>query len=151
MPQAKGSGSVPPGPGRPGMPGGAARPGMAAGASRPGPPGQPARPTPPPPGEGTPLHLVVDDSNVNAGYANFCRVLSTAEELIVDLGLNPNPPNSNVMTVKVSQRIIMNHFTAKRLMTTLSMAIQQHEQAFGPLELNISRRLKQPAGGQERP
>lgn len=97
-----------------------------------------------------PGQLLVDDSAVVTGYANFCRVLSTAEELIVDLGLNPNPPNGNAMPVTVSQRIIMNHYTAKRLMTTLAMAIQQHEQAFGPLELSVGKRLKSTGGG-ERP
>lgn len=132
--------SVPPGPGRSGQPGNA----PPRSGSPPGPQGRPAVA----PGELAPGQLLVDESTVVAGYANFCRVLSTAEELILDLGVNPNPPNGNSMMVKVSQRIIMNHYTAKRLMTTLAMAIQQHEQAFGPLELNVSKRLKSPGGGE---
>ncbi|MCA9058511.1 MAG: DUF3467 domain-containing protein, partial [Planctomycetaceae bacterium] len=35
--------------------------------------------------------VVVNDSGAHAGYANFCRVSSTPEELILDLGLNPTP------------------------------------------------------------
>ena len=86
--------------------------------------------------------IKVDDSTVNAGYANFCRVSSTPEELILDLGLNPNPYAAGETTVDVSQRIIMNHFTAKRLLSALSMALQRHEQAFGVLETDVRRRVK---------
>lgn len=86
--------------------------------------------------------LTVDDSTVSAGYANFCRVSSTPEELILDLGLNPNPYAQGSVTVHVGQRIIMNHFTAKRLLSALSMALQRHEQAFGVLETDVRRRVK---------
>ena len=85
----------------------------------------------------------VDDSNAIACYANFCRVSSTPEELILDLGLNPQPMGLNEVTINVSQRIIMNHFTAKRLLSALSMALQRHEQAFGVLETDVRKRVKQ--------
>ena len=86
--------------------------------------------------------LIVDDSGVSAGYANFCRVSSTPEELILDLGLNPNPYATGEVKVPVTQRIIMNHFTAKRLLSALSMALQSHEQAFGVLETDVRRRVR---------
>ena len=93
----------------------------------------------PPPAQ---MHQVnVDDSHVIACYANFCRVSSTPEELVLDMGLNPNPLSSGT-TVKVAQRIILNHFTAKRLLAALSMALQRHEQAFGVLETDIRKRMK---------
>ena len=87
--------------------------------------------------------IKVDDSAVTAGYANFCRVSSTPEELILDLGLNPNPYAAGETTVNVSQRIIMNHYTSKRLLSALSMALQRHEQAFGVLETDVRRRVRQ--------
>ena len=86
--------------------------------------------------------LSVDDTAATAGYANFCRVSSTPEELILDLGLNPNPYAQGNVTVHVSQRIIMNHFTGKRLLSALGMALQRHEQAFGVLETDVRRRVK---------
>lgn len=95
-----------------------------------------------PAAEGAQQTLIVDDSSVNAGYANFCRVSSTPEELILDLGLNPNPYATGEVTVPVGQRIIMNHFTAKRLLSALSMALQRHEQAFGVLETDVRRRVR---------
>lgn len=90
--------------------------------------------------------LTVDDSNVLACYANFCRVSSTPEELLLDLGLNPNPMTAEGTTVKVQQRIILNHYTAKRLLGALSMALQRHESTFGPVEVDVRKRLRAPAG-----
>ena len=95
------------------------------------------------PGAAQQQTLRVDDSSIAAGYANFCRVSSTPEELILDLGLNPNPYAPGETTVNVSQRIIMNHFTAKRLLSALSMALQRHEQAFGVLETDVRKRVRQ--------
>jgi hypothetical protein len=85
--------------------------------------------------------VTVNDQNVKASYANFCRVSSTPEELILDLGLNPNPFGGNT-TINVTERIILNHYTAKRLLSALSMALQRHEQTFGVLETDIRKRVK---------
>ncbi len=86
--------------------------------------------------------VIVTDAEANAGYANFCRVSSTPEELILDLGLNPTPYATGKVEVKVTQRIILNHYTAKRLWSALSMALQRHEQAFGVLETDVRKRVK---------
>ena len=87
----------------------------------------------------------LDASGAVECYSNFCRLSSTPEELIMDLGLNPNPyavtPDS---PIRVTQRTIMNYYTAKRLLSALSMAIQRHEQAFGVLETDVRKRVKQP-------
>ena len=92
--------------------------------------------------QGQTQQVTVDDSKVTAGYANFCRVSSSPEELILDLGLNPQPYATGNVTVHVNQRIILNHFTAKRLLSALSMALQRHEQAFGVLETDVRKRVK---------
>ncbi len=89
--------------------------------------------------------VIVNDKSANAGYANFCRVSSTPEELILDLGLNPTPYATGKVDVDVTQRIILNHYTAKRLWSALSMALQRHEQAFGVLETDVRKRVKTPA------
>ena len=90
--------------------------------------------------------IVVDESHINAGYANFCRVSSTPEELILDLGLNPTPYATGKVDVKISQRIILNHYTAKRLWNALSMALQRHEKAFGVLETDVRKRVRGSGG-----
>lgn len=85
----------------------------------------------------------LDESKAQAAYANFCRVSSTPEEMILDLGLNPHPFAAGEVVVPVSQRIIMNHYTAKRLLQALGMAVARHEQAFGTLETDVRRRVRQ--------
>jgi hypothetical protein len=87
--------------------------------------------------------LQVDDSNIIASYSNFCRVTGTPEELSIDFGFNPQPVGVPTTPVQVKQRIILNFFTAKRLLAALSMSVQRHEQVFGVLETDIQKRLKQ--------
>jgi hypothetical protein len=42
----------------------------------------------------------------------------------------------------VTQRIITNFFTAKRMLHALAMSIQRHEAAFGALELDVQKRVQ---------
>lgn len=83
----------------------------------------------------------VDDSKLVAMYANFCRVTGTPEELIIDFGLNPQPFGVPTEPVVVSQRIVTNFYTAKRLLAALQLTIQRHEAAFGVLETDVQKRV----------
>jgi hypothetical protein len=91
--------------------------------------------------------LHVDDSAVSALYANFCRVTGSPEELIIDFGLNPQPVGIPKDPIKVSQRVILNFYTAKRLLAALQMSVQRHESIFGVLETDIQKRLRPMQGG----
>jgi uncharacterized protein DUF3467 len=94
--------------------------------------------------------VVVDDSSTVPSYSNFCRVTATPEEVILDFGLNPQPFATGRQDVKANQRIVMNFYTAKRLLTALGMTIQRHEGTFGAIELDVRRRagsFQQPTGG----
>ena len=84
--------------------------------------------------------VVVDDSGTLPSYSNFCRVTATPEEVILDFGLNPQPFATGRQDVKANQRIVMNFYTAKRLLTALGMTIQRHEETFGAIELDVRRR-----------
>ncbi len=88
--------------------------------------------------------VVVDDSSTLPSYSNFCRVTATPEEVILDFGLNPQPFATGRQEVKANQRIVMNFYTAKRLLTALSMTIQRHEGTFGAIELDVRRRATSP-------
>ena len=90
--------------------------------------------------------VTLDESNAVACYANFCRVTGTPEEVILDLGLNPQPFGMPQRSISVSQRLILNYYTAKRLLGALSMTIQRHEQAFGVLETDVQKRAVGAAG-----
>lgn len=82
----------------------------------------------------------VDDSKAVSCYANFCRVTGSAEELIADFGMNAQPLNSADATVEVQQRVVMNFYTAKRLLHALHVSVRRHEEVFGQLETDIRKR-----------
>lgn len=84
--------------------------------------------------------VVVDDKGLIPDYSNFCRVTATPEEVILDFGLNTQPFATGRQDVKANQRIVMNFYTSKRLLTALGMTIQRHEQTFGSIELDVRRR-----------
>jgi hypothetical protein len=89
-----------------------------------------------------PVQVQVNDENCLATYANFCRVTGSPEELIVDFGLNPQPIGVPKDPIQVKQRIIVNFFTAKRLLAALQMSIARHEAVFGVLETDINKRVR---------
>jgi len=92
--------------------------------------------------------IEVDDSHAISSYSNFCRVTGTPEELIIDFGLNTQPFTTPTQTVKISQRIVTNFFTAKRMLHALHLTIQRHEAAFGVLETDVQKRV---TGGRQTP
>ena len=89
-----------------------------------------------------PVQLQVNDVGAIACYANFCRVTGSPEELIIDFGLNPQPVGVPKDPIDVKQRIIVNFYTAKRLLAALQMSVQRHEAVFGVLETDIQKRLR---------
>ncbi|HAY78555.1 MAG TPA: DUF3467 domain-containing protein [Planctomycetaceae bacterium] len=84
----------------------------------------------------------VSDADAISLYANFCRVTGTPEELIIDFGLNQQPMGVPKDPIVVKQRIIVNFYTAKRLLHALSLSVQRHEQVFGVLETDIQKRVQ---------
>jgi hypothetical protein len=86
--------------------------------------------------------FATDYSQLSTVYTNFCRVSVTPEELALDFGLNtqmtPNPSEP----IKLSHRVVMNFYTAKRLMNALLGVVSQHENMYGVLELDIQRRAR---------
>ena len=88
------------------------------------------------------MQVEVDDTHITASYANFCRVTGSPEELIIDFGLNPQPVGVPKNPIAVTQRVIVNYFTAKRLLHALSLSVQRHEAVFGVLETDIQKRVK---------
>ena len=89
-----------------------------------------------------PVQVEVNDDSASATYANFCRVTGSPEELIVDFGLNPQPVGVPKDPIQVKQRIILNFFTAKRLLAALQMSVARHESVFGVLETDINKRVR---------
>lgn len=88
-----------------------------------------------------PQPIAADDNQVITCYANFCRVTGTPEEMIVDFGLNTQSFGPPTQPVKLQQRIVINFYTAKRLLGALQMAVQTHEHTFGVLETDVQKRV----------
>lgn len=83
----------------------------------------------------------IEPDSLEPLYANFARVTGSPEELVLDFGLNPQPFGAQTAPVKITQRLVLNFYTAKRLWGALGMALQRHEQAFGVLETDVNKRV----------
>ena len=89
-----------------------------------------------------PPQIPTEYSNLTTVYTNFCRVSVTAEEVVLDFGLNPHMAPTQVEPVKLTHRVVMNFFTAKRLMNVLMNVLHQHESIYGTLELDYQKRAR---------
>jgi len=114
----------------------ASAPEAAAESPAPAPEAQPAPP------QAQRFQVQIDDAKALASYANFCRVTGTPEELIIDFGLNPQPVGLPTQPIVITQRIITNFFTAKRMLHALQLTVQRHEATFGVLETDIQKRVR---------
>ena len=95
------------------------------------------------------VRLRIDERNMSSSYANAFRTNGTAEEVMLDFGLNVvNPPaqqkpeDQPEIIFQIKDRVILNYYTAKRLAITLSQLIRRHEDQFGELELDVAKRRK---------
>ena len=75
-----------------------------------------------------------DDSDMTTSYANVCNVSSTREEVTLLFGTNQSwQTGQEEVIIKLSDRLIMSPFAAKRLSLLLHNIVDQYEQSFGTL------------------
>jgi Protein of unknown function (DUF3467) len=84
----------------------------------------------------------IDATHARTAYSNFCRVTGTPEELIIEFGLNAQPQPVPSEPIQIAERIVLNYYTAKRLLGALHMSVQRHESAFGNLETDVQKRVR---------
>jgi hypothetical protein len=99
---------------------------------------------PAPSAPGAQLLPTVEAEGLQPIYANFVKVVPSPEELVLEFGLNPNLPGTVPVAVKISQRLVLNYYTAKRLWGALALSLQRHEQTFGVLEIDVNKRVVAP-------
>jgi hypothetical protein len=93
----------------------------------------------------------IEPASLEPIYTNFARVTGSPEELILDFGLNTDPTGNPNTPVQISQRLVMNYFTAKRLWMALAVSLKRQESVFGVLETDITKRIvPQPQAGSAR-
>jgi hypothetical protein len=88
-----------------------------------------------------PPTFATDPRTLQAVYSNFCRVSVMPEELVLDFGLNTQTGGAQE-PVQLTQRLVINYYTAKRLMNALLNVVNQHESTFGVLEIDPQRRAR---------
>jgi hypothetical protein len=89
-----------------------------------------------------PPQFSVDSSGLSTVYANFCRVTGTPEELVLDFGLNTHMAPTPSEPVKLTHRLVLNFYTGKRLLGALHMALHQHENVYGNVEVDVAKRVQ---------
>ena len=89
-----------------------------------------------------PVQVQVDDSKAETAYANFFRVSGMPEELILDFGLATQQTGAGNQPIPVNLRVVLNYYTAKRMLHALNLSVQRHEATFGVLETDIQKRVQ---------
>ncbi|MCP3982595.1 MAG: DUF3467 domain-containing protein [bacterium] len=74
-----------------------------------------------------------DDTGMKTSYANVCNVASTREEVSLLFGTNQTGLTDQSLSVRLSDRIIMSPFAAKRLAQLINGVVQEYEKRFGEL------------------
>lgn len=87
------------------------------------------------------VQMRVDETRTRATYANAFRHQSSAQEVIIDFGINVvNPPNPQEpeaprqMNFQIDNRLVMNYVTTKRLAAMLVQLVQAYEQKNGEIK-----------------
>ncbi len=78
-----------------------------------------------------------DDSSMKTSYANVCNVASTREEVTLLFGTNQTWHGElKEVSVRLSDRIILSPFAAKRLAVLLNNVVREYEKRFGSLTID---------------
>ena len=83
---------------------------------------------------------------MQTSYANVVNAASTREEVTLFFGTNQtwNPTDAKEFTVRLSDRIVVSPYAAKRLWTILGAVLGEYEKRFGPLKLGAGEQAPKP-------
>ena len=84
------------------------------------------------------VQLRIDESKMNTTYANTIRTSTTADEVVLDFGVNlpiPTPDNQPALQFSVTSRVVLNWRGAKRLAISLGQVIRQFEERNGEISM----------------
>ena len=91
------------------------------------------------------IRVHIDERNLQTSYASGFRPVATAEEVMLDFGLNIIRPSADKqgereIIFQANNRIVINYYSAKRMALALGHIIRRYEQEFGEIELNAAKR-----------
>lgn len=85
------------------------------------------------------VQIRLDESKMVTTYANTIRTSSTADELVLDFGLNlpmqQGQGQQVQMNFSVGSRVVLNWQSAKRLLMSLQQTVGAYESHYGPIEV----------------
>ncbi len=76
-----------------------------------------------------------DDKDLTTSYANVCNVSSTREEVTLLFGTNETGLSKEGMRVRLTERIVLSPYAAKRLAQVIGNVMEEYEKRFGKLEV----------------
>ena len=84
--------------------------------------------------------IVWDDSDMRSAYANVANVAGGREEIVLLFGMNQAwQAGQEEVKVKLSDRIVLSPFAAKRLAILLNNVLKDYEKRYGELEVIAKR------------
>jgi hypothetical protein len=89
------------------------------------------------------VQVPIDSTGMRTTYANFFRLTGNPDEVILDVGLHsqlnlPTGPEA----VKLTDRTVMNYYTAKKLQSALQTIVTRHEETYGEIQVDPEKRKK---------
>jgi len=80
--------------------------------------------------------IVWDDSDMRSAYANVANVAGGREEIVLLFGMNQAwQAGQEEVKVKLSDRMVLSPFAAKRLVILLNNVLNDYEKRYGKLEV----------------
>ena len=84
--------------------------------------------------------IVWDDSDMRSAYANVANVAGGREEIVLLFGMNQAwHAGQKEVKVKLTDRIVLSPFAAKRLAILLNNVLKDYEKRYGELEVIAKR------------
>lgn len=79
-----------------------------------------------------PVRLTLDDRGVPNQSSDFWLINSTPEEVILSFG---NTKAQESGPVKITQKVVLNYYNAKRLLTALNQTVKGYERALESMDI----------------
>ncbi|MBS0260944.1 MAG: DUF3467 domain-containing protein [Planctomycetes bacterium] len=98
------------------------------------------------PAPATPTPGGAPTSDLAPVYANFVSLAGAPEEIVFDFGLNLDMTGQTPDAIKLSHRLVMSYYTAKRLAAALNACLARHEGVFGTVDIDVRHRIATHAG-----
>ena len=92
-----------------------------------------------------------DQQRFNQFWVQTVRYLARSRLGRIELRLDRQTPYRRAEPIKLTHRVVMSFYTAKRLLQNLHRAISIYESHYGPVEIDPQRRLRVPPPAAPRP